>query len=101
MGYLDDGEYVAITAAAKGDGTYSFTVPSGMTQVLLVVKGDVNGDGSISLADSTRAKAGYNKKTTLTAEASFAADANGDGSITLADSTRIKAVYNNKTTLAW
>ena len=101
VGYLDGTTYKAITATANGDGTYSFTAPAGVTEVLLVVKGDVNGDGSISLADSTRTKAAYNKKTTLTSEAKFAADANGDNDITLADSTRIKAAYNKKTTLSW
>lgn len=101
VGYLDGDEYVAVAATANGDGTYSFVVPENVTDVIIVVKGDISGDGDISLADSTKTKAVFNNKTTVSAEALFAADATGDGSITLADSTRIKAVFNNKTTLAW
>ncbi len=101
VGYLDGTAYKAITAVANGDGTYSFTAPAGVTEVLLVVKGDANGDGYITKADSTRIKAVFNNKTTLSATALFAANVNSDDAITKADSTRVKAVFNGKTSLDW
>ena len=51
VGYLDGTAYKAITAVANGDGTYSFTAPAGVTEVLLVVKGDVSGDTNVNVAD--------------------------------------------------
>ena len=51
VGYLSGGSYVAITAVANGDGTYSFTAPAGVTEVLLVVKGDANGDANVNIVD--------------------------------------------------
>jgi hypothetical protein len=51
VGYLSGGSYVAITATANGDGTYSFTAPAGVTEVLLVVKGDANGDANVNIVD--------------------------------------------------
>lgn len=51
VGYLSGGSYVAITAVANGDGTYSFTAPAGVTEVLLVVKGDANGDTNVNIVD--------------------------------------------------
>lgn len=100
-GYLSGGGYVAIKAVANGDGTYSFTAPEGVTEVLLVVKGDVNGDGKISSSDYSRLNAVLLKKTTLTAEASFAADCNADGKISSSDYSRLNAILLKKTTLTW
>lgn len=51
VGYLVDGAYVAITAVANGDGTYSFTAPAGVTEVILVAKGDANGDANVNIVD--------------------------------------------------
>ncbi|MBE6724323.1 MAG: hypothetical protein E7576_03845 [Ruminococcaceae bacterium] len=100
VGYIDEGKYVFIDATTT-DGKHSYTIPNDVTAALVVVKGDTNGDGEITLSDSTRTKAAANNKVTLTDVAAFASDVNLDGEITLADSTRIKAVANNKTTLAW
>ena len=103
VGYLVDGSYVAITAVPNDDGSYSFTAPEGVTEVLLVVKGDANADGKITMADANRTRAQYNNKlaTPLTAEQMFAADVNGDGKITMADANRIRAAYNKKITQTW
>ena len=72
-----------------------------MDEVILVVKGDANLDGRITLSDSTLIKAVYNRLKTVSAEAEFASDVNGDGNITLSDSTLVKAVYNKLLTMEW
>ena len=102
LGYKNsDGVYVSISATLNADGSYSYQIPTGVTEVVVGVSGDTNGDGEITLADSTRAKAFYNNKVDLGAERIFVADVNNDGKLTLADSTKIKAVYNNKVELSW
>lgn len=101
VGYLDGTAYKAITAVANGDGTYSFTAPAGVTEVLLVVKGDVNGNGVIDNPDVTQAKATYLKRRTLSAQAAFAADVTGDGALANPDVTQIKAVYLQRKSLTW
>lgn len=53
VGYLSGGKYVAAPAVASGSG-YAFTLPDGITEAILVVKGDVNGDGKINIADVNR-----------------------------------------------
>ena len=101
LGYLSNGGYIAIPAVFNGDGSYSFVVPENVTEVLLVVKGDVNGDGKISSSDYSRLNAVLLKKTTLTAEANFAADCNVDGKISSSDYSRLNAVLLQKTMLVW
>lgn len=96
-----DGKYIALTAVPNDDGSYSFTAPEGVTEVLLVVKGDVTGDGSLLTNDVSRLNASILKKTTLTAEAAFAGDVTGDGSLLTNDASRMNAVILKKTTLNW
>ena len=57
--------------------------------------GDINGDGSVTLADAAMLVQCVNKIADLTDEQKAAADINGDGSITLADAA-ILVQYVNK-----
>ena len=103
LGYWDEtaGKYVALTAHHVVGNTYSFTVPAGVTEVLLVVKGDATGDGKLLAGDSSRIKAAVLGKTTLTAEALFAAEVTGDGKLLAGDASRLTAAILGKTTIAW
>lgn len=103
VGYENaDGTYTAITATDNGDGSYDYVVPEDIDEVIVVVKGDANSDGVVTLADSTRTKAVVNKKTSFVSDyAEFAANVNTDNEVTLADSTRTKAVVNKKTSFTW
>lgn len=57
----------------------------------VVVTGDINGDGSITLTDMLMAKSHVLKKTTLTGAAALAADTNADQNISITDYIQIKA----------
>lgn len=92
VGYLNEGAYVAITPVANGDGTYSFTAPAGVSEVLLIAKGDASGDGNISAADKTLLARALLLEThaayrALSAQEAFAVDLSNDGSISAADKT--------------
>ena len=96
--------YTGLTATGSGN-TYSFTTPTGFDlsedQIVIAVKGDVNGDATITKADSTQIKAAFNGKKTFSALQLLLSDVNGDGALTKADSTKTKAVFNGKTTIEW
>jgi len=102
VGYWDAtaGKYVAIPAVANGS-SYNFTAPAGVTEVLLVVKGDVTGEGNLTAADCGRLNSSILKKVTLTAEALFAGDATGEGNHTAADCGRINNAVLKKSALSW
>lgn len=101
VGYLgSDGKYVAISAVASGS-SYAFTAPVGVTDVVLVIKGDVNGDGEIKKSDITRLNAAFLGKTSATAVQQFAGDIVEDGGIKKSDITRLNATFLGKTALTW
>ena len=53
VGYLgSDGKYVAIPAVASGS-SYVFTAPDGVTEVVLVIKGDVDKNDSVGSSDKS------------------------------------------------
>lgn len=101
VGYLgSDGKYIAISAVASGS-SYTFTAPDGVTEVILVIKGDVNGDGEIKNSDALKLNATLLNKTTMTSVQTFAADVNADNAIKNSDSLKLNAVLLNKSTFAW
>jgi hypothetical protein len=96
VGYLDEsGNYVAIEAVpVEGEeNTYSFTAPEGITEVVLVIKGDANLDGDFTNNDVTIAKAASLGRNVPFAELNkFAADMSGEGEFSNYDVTLLKAV---------
>ncbi|MBO4818845.1 MAG: WG repeat-containing protein [Firmicutes bacterium] len=101
LGYLSEGKYVSVPAKANDDGSYEFTAPDGVTEVVLVVKGDVTGDGAANLGDAARIKAAFRRKLELSALEIFAADVNSDGAANLGDAAQITASFRKKFTIAW
>ena len=68
-------------------------------QVTVVVTGDVNGDGKLTITDMIAAKAHLLKKTTLQGVYAQACDTSGDGRITITDYIQIKAHVLRKSTV--
>ncbi len=74
---------------------------SGLTQNAEIwLKGDVNGDGKISVVDSTMIASHIKKTSLLTGYALECADVNGDEKISVVDSTMV-ASHIKKTSLLW
>ncbi len=106
LGYLDgEGNYVAVSAVAVegSENTYSFTVPEGVEEVVLVIKGDANQDGEFTNLDVTVGKAASLGRTNVpfTALGAFAADLSGEGEFTNYDVTLMKAASLGRYNLAW
>ncbi len=68
-------------------------------EVTVVVVGDTNGDGNISVTDMIAVKAHILKKSTLKDAHAKAGDTNGDGNISITDFIQIKAHILGKSSL--
>lgn len=102
VGYISEGAYAEIDAVDNGDGSYSFTAPEGVDEVILVIKGDANLDRRVTAADLARINAGILGKTTLTDVEFFAGDVDGNGTLTASgDIEAIKSDVLRKQVLAW
>ena len=102
LGYLSDGKYVALPATANGDGSYGFTAPDGVSEVVLVVKGDADLSGEFDFFDVVTAKAmDLYPDEGATAEQIFAMDIDEDGEFGFFDVILIKAADLGKTEFSW
>ena len=89
-------------AAVEGEeDTYTYNVPRGITETMLVVKGDIDCDGEVTLNDFNLLKAAIKYGVEFDQEYEFTADVNGDGKVTLADAAKIQAVAQNNSKLSW
>ena len=102
LGYLGmDGKYVTFKATKNADGTYTYTVPDGVSKVILGVKGDVTGDNRINVADVSKAYAHAKGSTALTGDNLFIADITGDNRINVADVSKAYAHAKGSSPLTW
>jgi hypothetical protein len=102
VGYLSGGRYVAIAPKANGDGTYRFTLPAGVTEALLVVKGDINGDGNTNTLDTAKVYSHVRRSSMITDPiALFAADTTGSGTINIVNVAMIYAHVKKTIKLTW
>ena len=93
--------YTKLAAANSGD-THSFTATLAEGDEIIVrLKGDIDGDGSIDSVDYGQAKAAALKKLPLTEIETLCATVTGGTSVDSGDYGLIKAVALNKTTCDW
>jgi hypothetical protein len=91
-GYIDNGKYVTVTATENEDGTFTFIVPEGVTEMEIVVKGDVSGDGKFDENDLLDLMNHINFSADEISD--FASDVNGDGKINNKDYGLIQRYLN-------
>ena len=102
VGYLgNDGKYVTLKGTKNSDGSYSFTAPAGVTEVILGIKGDVTGEGSVNMGDISQLYAHIRRTSTLTGDILFIADVTGDGNVNMGDISQIYAHIRGNTLLTW
>ena len=101
VGYKSGVRYIALDALPNADGSYSFTAPDGVSEVLLVLKGDANLDGRVTAADIARINASKLGKTTITSEAIFAGDVDRNSAVNDSDIDTIKNAVLRISPLEW
>ncbi len=88
-GTMDDNAVVATGATVCLASDYN-------AKALIVMRGDVNGDGKVNTTDYVRIKSYFLKKAELTEAYAVAADCDGDSKITTADYIRVKSYFLKK-----
>ena len=102
VGYLGgDGKYVTLKGTKNSDGSYSFTVPSGVTEILLGIKGDISGDGRINVGDVSKLYAHVKQTSPLSGDILFIADISGDNRINVGDVSKLYANVKQTALLTW
>lgn len=86
IGYLSGGKYIAVEARPNENGGYDFEVLKEITEVILVVAGDISGDGILDYNDKELYESVIlSDGVGLSPEQFFAADVNVDGEIDIID----------------
>lgn len=92
-----DGSGKEVKSGNIGTG---YTIKANGSTYTVAKKGDTNGDGRLTPADSTIILKSYVGSTKLSNAAQLAADTNGDGKLTPADSTVILRTYVGLTNIS-
>ena len=88
--YLGTGSKVVVTSTIDG---------STIGEYVILIYGDLNGDGNVNLNDSTYLSRALKNKVTLTPAQRLAANLNGDRAVNLIDGTLLLSVVRNKGTI--
>ena len=97
-----DGTYQKLTATTGEDGKHSFTATlAADDEIIVMLNGDVDGDGKLTSSDVVLCKAVTLEKTTLEGHYFYAALVTNGSSITSSDVALIKAVTLERTTIDW
>lgn len=88
------------TQVSSGSLATGMIAVSGKTQVTVVVTGDANGDGKLTITDVVKLQAHVVGKNTLSGAYAKAADLNGDGSITITDVVQAAQITVGKRSLS-
>ena len=94
-------KYIAVTATPNENGSYNFSTPAGITEILVVTAGEMNEDGKIAASDIATLNGYIRGKRFLTAETVFAADVNGDGVLDKKDISVLSEAILGKAAIKW
>lgn len=87
--------YTVLPAAANADGSYSFTADlTAASSITVVVKGDADNDGTLSMADAMAAMNAWGSGQGLSGTAGLAAKVSG-GDLSMADAMAIMNAWGN------
>ena len=96
-----DGKYTRVKATTT-DGTHSFTATLDEdSEIIVAVKGDINGDGKLTAQEVTQIKYAQLRKGSLDELQTLVADVDGNGKLTAQEVTQVKYAQLRKGTLNW
>ena len=104
VGYEDVDGMVAIEAITNPDGSHSFGIPDGVEDVYVVLKGDANLDGHITMEDADLMLASVHSESPdddLKGLNFFAANINNNETITDSDAILISIIASRNNEINW
>ena len=96
-----DGNYVRLTPTANADGSYSYTLPEGVSEVTVAVRGDLDGDGKLTAKEARQVMTAVTRTDGLDALQMLCADLNGDGKISAMEARQILSAVTNSASVKW
>ena len=96
-----DGNYVRLTPTANADGSYSYTLPESVSEVIVAVRGDLDGDGKLTAKEARRVMAAVTRADSLDTLQMLCADLNGDGKISAMEARQILSAVTNSAAVKW
>ena len=96
-----DGNYVRLTPTANADGSYSYTLPEGVSEVTVAVRGDLDGDGRLTAKEARQVMTAVTRTDGLDALQMLCADLNGDGKISAMEARQILSAVTNSASVKW
>ena len=96
-----DGNYVRLTPTANADGSYSYTLPEGVSEVTVAVRGDLDGDGKLTAKEARQVMTAVTRTDGLDALQMLCADLNGDGKISAMEARQILSAVTNSAAVKW
>ena len=96
-----DGSYVRLTPTANANGSYSYTLPEGVSEVTVAVRGDLDGDGRLTAKEARRVMTAVTRAGSLDALQMLCADLNGDGKISAMEARQILSAVTNSASVKW
>ena len=96
-----DGNYVRLTPTANADGSYSYTLPEGVSEVTVAVRGDLDGDGKLTAKEARRVMTAVTRADSLDALQMLCADLNGDGKISAMEARQVLSAVTNSASVKW
>ena len=104
VGYEDVDGYIPIEAITNPDGSHSFVVPDSVEDVYVVLKGDANLDGHITMEDADLMLTSVHSESPdddLTGLNFFAANINNNETITDSDAILISIIASRNNEINW
>ena len=96
-----DGNYVRLTPTANADGSYSYTLPEGVSEVTVAVRGDLDGDGKLTAKEARQVMTAVTRADSLNTLQMLCADLNGDGKISAMEARQILSAVTKSAAVKW
>ena len=96
-----DGNYVRLIPTANANGSYSYTLPEGVAEVTVAVRGDLDGDGKLTAKEARRVMTAVTRAGSLDALQMLCADLNGDGKISAMEARQVLSAVTNSAAVKW
>lgn len=102
VAYKDaDGNYVRLKALANEDGSYRYSIPGGVAEVTVAVKGDLDSDGQLTAKEARQLLTASTNASTLTKLQYLCTDLDGNGVISAREARILLKASTGNAAIDW